>query len=153
MSYRETTTVRRSLGRSSVTLAALLLIAGCSGHKTATQPTSTPSDTAGQSAAAAPNLPPGVTPPAGPPSGPSDSGQLDGGTCLQLTGAVVNLVSGATGDDTAKAADTIKGFNPPQDVLAAVAHFVGTNGLHTDDPDRNQYSRAINNWVEKKCPV
>lgn len=131
-------------------LAAALLLAGCSGSKLPAQQASTP-DTSAQAAPSTQAAP--ATAPAGPPPSPTSSGQLDGGTCLQLTGAVVNLMSGSSPDDARKASDTISGFHPPADVQAAVAHFVSTNGLHTSDPDRTQYSRALNDWVEKQCPV
>jgi hypothetical protein len=145
MSNREIVTSRRAYSRQAAVLAAALLLAGCSGNKAPTQPTTTP-ETPAQTATAAP----ASTPPAAP---APDSGQLDGGTCLQLTGAVVNLMSGSSPDDARKASDTISGFHPPDNVLAAVSHFVNTNGLHTSDPDRSQYSRTLNDWVEKQCPV
>ena len=72
---------------------------------------------------------------------------------MQLTSAVVNLMSGTSADDAKAAADTIDGFHPPADVQAAVTHFVKTNGLHTTDPDRTQFSRTLNDWVEQQCPV
>ena len=85
-----------------------------------------------------------------PPPGP---GQLNGGDCLKLTGATLNLVSGGNSDDTRKAADTIEGFNPPDNVREAVEHFASTGGLQQSDPKKNDYSKSINNWVEKVCPV
>jgi PBP1b-binding outer membrane lipoprotein LpoB len=128
-------------------LAAALLLAGCSGDKQPAQPTTATSSATAPSTSAAP-----ATPDAGAPPSPT-SRQLDGGTCLQLTGAVVNLMSGTSTDDAKAAADTINGFHPPADVQAAVTHFVNTNGLHTTDPDRSQFSRTLNNWVEQQCPV
>lgn len=62
-------------------------------------------------------------------------------------------MSGASAEENRTAAETIKGFNPPEDVRAAVEHFVGTGGLQQSDPAKNTYSRVINNWVEKVCPV
>ena len=147
MSYREIVTSRRWRGRQATVLAAALLLAGCSGDKQPAQPTTSPTSTAAQSTSAAPS-----TPEAGAPPSPT-SRQLDGGTCLQLTGAVVNLMSGASPEDTKAAGDTINDFHPPADVQAAVTHFVKTNGLHSSDPDRSQFSRTLNNWVEQQCPV
>ena len=147
MSYREIVKSRLN-GHQAAVLAAALLLAGCSGDKQPAQPTTTPPSTsAAQSTSAAPG-----TPDAGAPPSPTNR-QLDGGTCLQLTGAVVNLMSGASADDAKAAADTITGFHPPADVQAAVTHFAKTNGLHTTDPDRTQFSRTLNNWVEQQCPV
>ena len=148
MRYRENMTSRRFGGRQAAVLAAALLLAGCSSDKQPAPPTtSTSSAPAPSSSAAAPS-----TPEAGAPPSPT-SRQLDGGTCLQLTGAVVNLMSGASPDDAKAAGDTINGFHPPADVQAAVTHFVKTNGLHSSDPDRSQFSRTLNNWVEQQCPV
>lgn len=148
MRYRENMTSRRFDGRQAAVLAAALLLAGCSADKQPAPPTtSTSSAPAPSSSAAAPS-----TPEAGAPPSPT-SRQLDGGTCLQLTGAVVNLMSGASPDDAKAAGDTINGFHPPADVQAAVTHFVNTNGLHSSDPDRSQFSRTLNNWVEQQCPV
>jgi hypothetical protein len=153
MSNRET--LARRIGGPAAAAAALLLIAGCSGHTYPTHPTSTPPDTPSTSqtpAAAAPTPPPGApTRPAAPP--PPGPGQLSGGDCLKLTGATLNLVSGVNSDDSRKAGDTIEGFNPPDDVHAAVEHFVSTGGLQQTDPQKNALSRTINNWVEKVCPV
>jgi hypothetical protein len=166
MSYLETSPPhRRRPGRAAhrlggpVALAALLLIAGCSGNKFPTHPTSTPPDTANTSqtpAASAPAAEPGApsisaTRPAAPP--PPGPGQLNGGDCLKLTGATLNVVSGASAEDSRKAAETIEGFNPPDDVRAAVEHFVSTGGLRQSDPQKNTLSKTINNWVEKVCPV
>lgn len=145
MSYRENLTSRRSKSRQAAVLAAALLLAGCSSDKQPAQPTTATSSTPAPSTSAAPGTPEAGAPPT--------SRQLDGGTCLQLTGAVVNLMSGASPDDAKTAGDTINGFHPPADVQAAVAHFVKTNGLHTSDPDRSQFSRTLNNWVEQQCPV
>ncbi len=147
MRYRENMTSRRLDGRQAAVLAAALLLAGCSGDKPTAQPTTSTSSAPAQSSSAAPS-----TPDAGAPPSPT-SRQLDGGTCLQLTGAVVNLMSGASPDDAKAAGDTINGFHPPADVQAAVTHFVKTNGLHSSDPDRSQFSRTLNNWVEQQCPV
>jgi hypothetical protein len=147
MSYRENLTSRRSKSRQAAVLAAALLLAGCSGDKQPAQATTSKSSTPAPNPSAAPS-----TPEAGAPPSPT-SRQLDGGTCLQLTSAVVNLMSGASPDDAKTAGDTINGFHPPADVQAAVAHFVKTNGLHTSDPDRSQFSRTLNNWVEQQCPV
>ncbi|MUL76119.1 hypothetical protein [Mycolicibacterium sp. CBMA 226] len=145
MSYRENLTSRRSKSRQAAVLAAALLLAGCSGDKQPAQPTTSTSSTPAPNTSAAPSTPDAGAPPS--------SRQLDGGTCLQLTSAVVNLMSGASPDDAKTAGDTINGFHPPADVQAAVAHFVKTNGLHTSDPDRSQFSRTLNNWVEQQCPV
>ncbi|MHA7661518.1 hypothetical protein [Mycolicibacterium sp. HS_4_1] len=147
MSYREIVTSRRFTGRQAVVLAAALLLAGCAGDKQPAQPTTSTSSAPAPSTSAAPS-----TPDAGAPPSPT-SRQLDGGTCLQLTSAVVNLMSGTSADDAKAAADTINGFHPPADVQTAVTHFVKTNGLHTTDPDRTQFSRTLNNWVEQQCPV
>lgn len=141
----------------TVTVAVTLLIAGCSGNKTQAPPPSASSSSvnstpAEASAAPAPGGPSGsATRPAPPP--PPGPGQLDGGACLKLTGATLNLVSGTSAEDNRKAADAIESFNPPDNVREAVEHFVGTNGLQQSDPKKNEYSRAINNWVEKVCPV
>lgn len=147
MSYREIVTSRRLKSRQAAVLAAALLLAGCSGDKQPAPPATSTSSAPAQSTSAAPS-----TPDAGAPPSPTNR-QLDGGTCLQLTGAVVNLMSGASPDDAKAAGDTINGFHPPADVQAAVTHFVKTNGLHTTDPDRAQFSRTLNNWVEQQCPV
>ncbi len=147
MSYREIVTSRRFNGRQAAVLAAALLLAGCSGDKQPPQPTTSSSSAPAPSTAAAPSTPAAEAPPS------PTSRQLDGGTCLQLTGAVVNLMSGASPDDAKTAGDTISGFHPPADVQAAVTHFVKTNGLHSSDPDRTQFSRTLNNWVEQQCPV
>ncbi|MGX9670058.1 hypothetical protein [Mycobacterium sp. HM-7] len=140
-------TSRRLTGGQAALFAAALLLAGCSGDKQPAQPTTSTSSAPAPSSSAAPS-----TPDAGAPPSPT-SRQLDGGTCLQLTGAVVNLMSGASPDDAKAAGDTINGFHPPADVQAAVAHFVKTNGLHSSDPDRSQFSRTLNTWVEQQCPV
>lgn len=158
MSYRESLPSRHRLGGAAA-LTALLLIAGCSGNKFPTHPTSTPPDTpsAGQTPAAAAPTPPAAAPsgsatrPAPPP--PPGPGQLSGGDCLKLTGATLNLVSGADAEENRKAGETITGFNPPDDVRAAVEHFVSTGGLQQADPQKNAMSKTINNWVEKVCPV
>ncbi|MEZ0053356.1 hypothetical protein ABIA30_004385 [Mycobacterium sp. MAA66] len=149
--------------RAKITAAALaaLLLAGCSGNKYPTAPSSTPPDTASPSQAPTPAQtaptdaasPPSIsaTRPAPPP--PPGPGQLSGGDCLKLTGATLNLVSGANSDDNRKAADTIESFSPPDNVREAVEHFVSTGGLKQTDPKKNDYSKTINNWVEKVCPV
>ena len=62
-------------------------------------------------------------------------------------------MSGSSADDNRKAADTVESFNPPADVRDAVEHFVSTGGLQQTDPKKNEYSRTVNNWVEKVCPV
>ncbi|TDK92478.1 hypothetical protein [Mycolicibacterium mucogenicum] len=147
MRYRENMTSRRLDGRQVAVLAAALLLAGCSADKQPAQPTTSTSSAPAQTSAAAPSTPAAEAPPS------PTSRQLDGGTCLQLTGAVVNLMSGASPDDAKAAGDTINGFHPPADVQAAVTHFVKTNGLHSSDPDRSQFSRTLNNWVEQQCPV
>ncbi|BBX85731.1 hypothetical protein [Mycolicibacterium aubagnense] len=147
MSYREIVTSRRFTSRQAAVLAAALLLAGCAGDKQPAQPTTSTSSAAASSTSAAPSAPAAEAPPS------PTSRQLDGGTCLQLTGAVVNLMSGTSPDDAKAAGDTINGFHPPADVQAAVTHFVKTNGLHTSDPDRSQFSRTLNNWVEQQCPV
>ncbi len=150
MSFPEIVTSRRFTGRQAVVLAAALLLAGCAGDKQPAQPTT--STTSASSAPAPSTSAAPSTPDAGAPPSPT-SRQLDGGTCLQLTSAVVNLMSGTSADDAKAAADTIDGFHPPADVQAAVTHFVKTNGLHTTDPDRTQFSRTLNDWVEQQCPV
>ncbi|WP_155924900.1 hypothetical protein [Mycolicibacterium sp. CBMA 234] len=147
MSYRENVTLRRPTSRQAAVLAAALLLAGCSSNKPAPQPTATPSSSPAQSTSAAPSTPEASAPPS-----PTNR-QLDGGNCLQLTGAVVNLMSGSSPEDAQKASDTIAGFHPPADVQTAVKHFVNTNGLHTSDPNRTQFSRTLNDWVEQQCPV
>jgi len=153
MSFRQTT-------GPGAALIALLVLSGCSGNTSPTQPTSTPSESPSQTAsAAAPTAP--IAAPASPsgsrtrpaPPPPPGPGELDGGSCLKLTGATLNLMSGASAEENRKAAEAITGFNPPDDVRAAVEHFVGTAGLQQSDPDKNTYSRTINNWVEKVCPV
>ncbi|OBJ40345.1 hypothetical protein A5630_24985 [Mycolicibacterium mucogenicum] len=147
MRYRENMTSRRLIGGQTAVLAAALLLTGCSGDKQPAQPTTSTSSAPAQTSASAPSTPAAEAPPS------PTSRQLDGGTCLQLTGAVVNLMSGASPEDSKAAGDTINGFHPPADVQAAVTHFVKTNGLHSSDPDRSQYSRTLNNWVEQQCPV
>ena len=151
MPFPDSTTAR--IG--TATVAVTLLIAGCSGNKTPAPPTSASSSSATAettAAVAAPGGPSGsATRPAPPP--PPGPGQLDGGACLKLTGATLNLVSGAGSEDSRKAADAIESFNPPGTVREAVEHFVTTNGLQQSDPKKNEYSRTINNWVESVCPV
>jgi hypothetical protein len=154
MSYRENLPPGRRHGARAATLAALLLIAGCSGNETPTRPTTSPNQTPAASAptppaAGAPSV--SATRPAPPP--PPGPGQLDGGSCLKLTGAILNLVSGTSAEDNRKAADTIEGFNPPDDVRTAVEHFVSTGGLQQSDSQKNGNSKIINSWVEKVCPV
>jgi hypothetical protein len=51
------------------------------------------------------------------------------------------------------AADTLEGFNPPDDVKAAIEHFVSTDGAQFDDPDYSKDDDLIQKWVHQLCPA
>lgn len=77
---------------------------------------------------------------------------LDGGACVEVTGADLDLAAASNTEDARTAADTLKKYQPPPPVQDAIEHFVGTGGAQFDDQDFNQYNDAIEKWVHQVCP-
>lgn len=134
------------------TTALLLTAAGCSSDEPAsTVPSGQTSDSASQPT-------PGQEP-AEP--GPAEQGSADLGPlppldskgCIDVTSANLDLAVATNADQARAAADIIAGFRPPASVAEALEHFVGTGGVHFDDPDFSEYNARIDGWVKAVCPL
>ncbi|MET4426980.1 hypothetical protein ABIA65_000262 [Mycolicibacterium sp. 624] len=134
------------------TTALLLTAAGCSSDEPAsTVPSGQTSDSAAQPT-------PGQEPaePGSAEQGSADFGPLpplDSKGCIDVTSANLDLAVATNADQARAAADIIAGFGPPASVAEALEHFVGTGGVHFDDPDFSEYNARIDGWVKAVCPL
>jgi hypothetical protein len=129
-----------------VSAVCAMLITGCSGGKTTPSPTSSslpPSSTTKSSAAASSGTSPTETTPV-----PT----LDASKCADVSGANVDLLAATDKDAASKAAEILKGFDPPPSVRDAIDHFVNTGGAHFDDPDYTKNHKILDDWVKASCP-
>ncbi|ORV54931.1 hypothetical protein AWC05_13690 [Mycobacterium florentinum] len=55
-------------------------------------------------------------------------------------------------EDARKNADILEKYNPPDNVKAAIEHFVNTVGAAPGDPDREANDHLIANWLKQMCP-
>jgi hypothetical protein len=51
-----------------------------------------------------------------------------------------------------KNADILEKYNPPDEVKAAIEHFVTTGGATPGDPDSQTNDHLIANWLKQMCP-
>jgi hypothetical protein len=49
-------------------------------------------------------------------------------------------------------ADTLEKFGPPDQVKAAIEHFVTTGGAQPNDPDIDANRNLITGWIKQVCP-
>lgn len=132
--------------------ALLLTAAGCSSDDPAsTVPPGQPSASSSQPT-------PGQEPadPDTAEQGSADIGPLpplDSKSCIDVTSANLDLAVATNADQARAAADIIAGFGPPASITEALEHFVGTGGVHFDDPDYGEYNARIDDWVKAVCPL
>lgn len=84
---------------------------------------------------------------AAPPSAP-----LDSSSCVDVTGASLDLSAAMNPKDARTAADTLEKFDPPAEAKTAIEHFVTTGGAQFDDPDYDKSNKALDDWVHQVCP-
>jgi hypothetical protein len=135
--------------------ALLLSVSGCStDDQTSTVPSG--QTDASSSASSAP-LPGQESPEAGSVEdgsaaiGPQEPLGPEG--CIDVTGANLNLAVADSADEARAAADIFAKFDPPASVTEALQHFVGTGGVHLDDPDFDEHNTRIDDWVKAVCPL
>jgi cytoskeletal protein RodZ len=134
-------------------LAAVLLLAtGCSSDESAS---TTPSGQA--SASSSPPTPGEELPEEGSSEESSEAlppqATLGSEACIDVTSANLNLAVAANAEEARAAADVLASFDPPASVTEALEHFVGTGGVHFDDPDFTEYNARIDDWVKAVCPL
>lgn len=136
---------------TAVTVAATL-IAGCSSHKTTvihSSGASSPAKSTSVSTSAAAT----ATSTEAPATESTPAAALDPSQCVDVTGAYSDLLTASDKDAARKAADTLEQYNPPASVKAAIEHFVGTGGIHFDDPDFPKNDKIAKEWVAQVCPT
>jgi predicted small lipoprotein YifL len=130
----------------AVVAALVLLVSGC-GSKTPTvvTPTAKPSSSAEKSSEK----------PTSEESTQAEAPQetLDPDSCVEVTSANLDLAVATNAADAKKAADKLGKYNPPASVQEAIDHFVGTEGVHSDDPDFDELNKRIDDWVKQVCPL
>lgn len=126
-------------------VAIAVLIAGCSSGKSGSSqtPSSSSSATQTSSAASASSQAPSSSAQAAPP---------DASTCLDISFAKDGLMLSTKPEGARKNADILEKYNPPDDVKAAIEHFVSTGGATPGDPDREANDHLIANWLKQMCP-
>lgn len=124
--------MRRKLFMLTGVVVTAVLIAGCSSGKSGSSQTPSSSSSATQtgSAAQAP----------------------DASTCLDISFAKDSLMLSTKREDARKNADILEKYNPPDNVKAAIEHFVNTVGAAPGDPDREANDHLIANWLKQMCP-
>jgi len=122
------------LGRLAVTgmVAGTVVTAGCSSGS-ATQ-TGSPTPTSSQPTSSAPG------------------GSFDEATCLDISFAKDGLMVAANPASARTPADTLEKFGPPDQVKAAIEHFVTTGGAQPNDPDIDANRKSITGWIKQQCP-
>lgn len=78
--------------------------------------------------------------------------QFDAETCVAVARANLDLL---TSDTTAEAQAVRTQFlrwNPPQDVVQALDHFVEVGGVHVSDGDFAPLTDRVGDWVTQVCP-
>jgi hypothetical protein len=132
--------------------AALLLASGCSTD----EPTSAGPSEQTSASSSAPS--PGQD---SPEPGSAEEGSTAFGPqaplgsqgCIDVTSANLNLAVADTAEEARAAADVFAQFSPPASVTEALEHFVGTGGVHFDDPDFTEFNARIDGWVKAVCPL
>ncbi|OBG69667.1 hypothetical protein A5680_24350 [Mycobacterium sp. E2989] len=77
---------------------------------------------------------------------------MDQSTCLDISFAKDNLMVANNPEKARKYADTLEKYGPPDNVKAAIEHFVTTGGARPDDPDLNANRDQITGWIKQVCP-
>jgi hypothetical protein len=133
-------------------VAAAVFASGCSNDKSATPSSAEPTSASQSAQTSAATAAPAVTSPAEEPAA-APVATLDGSSCVDITGANLDLAVATNTDAARAAADKFAKYHPPADVTAAVEHFVSTGGAQFDDPDYDRYNSVIDNWVKQVCPL
>lgn len=123
-------------------VVAILLVPGCSSSKpsiptpsaSATKASSTTESTEESTEADAPSAP------------------LDSDSCVEVTGASLDLSAATSKGDARTAADTLEKYDPPSGAKEAIEHFAETGGLQIDDPDLDKYNGILDKWTKEVCP-
>ena len=135
--------------------ASLLLVTGCSSDEPAN--TSPSAQNSESSSAPAPGQDgqdaPGVGTDEQSSSALPPQATLDSKACIDVTSANLNLAVADSAEEARTAADVLASFDPPASVTEALEHFVGTGGVHFDDPDFTEYNARIDDWVKAVCPL
>ncbi|MGD1171442.1 hypothetical protein ACKUVQ_21740 [Mycobacterium seoulense] len=77
---------------------------------------------------------------------------MDQSTCLDVSFAKDNLMVANNPENARKYADTLEKYGPPDNVKAAIEHFVTTVGAQPNDPDLNTNKDALTSWIKQVCP-
>lgn len=80
------------------------------------------------------------------------SAPLDSESCVDVTGASLDLSAATSTEDARPAADALEKYNPPTAARAAIEHFASTGGAQFDDPDYSTSNDALDTWVHQVCP-
>ncbi|WP_156745650.1 hypothetical protein [Mycobacterium sp. ACS4054] len=124
-------------------VAIAIVTAGCSNGA------STPASSSSQSPTSSSQSPPSTTTPS---ASAAAGGPLDQSTCLDVSFAKDNLMVANNPEKARKYADTLEKYGPPDNVKAAIEHFVTTGGARPDDPDLNANRDLITGWIKQVCP-
>lgn len=137
--------MRRKLFMLTGVVATAVLIAGCSSDKSGSSQTPSTSSSATQPSSAAPAS-------SQAPSSSAQAAPPDASTCLDISFAKDSLMLSVKREDARKNADILEKYNPPDNVKAAIEHFVNTVGAAPGDPDREANDHLIANWLKQMCP-
>jgi predicted small lipoprotein YifL len=128
-------------------VSALLLASGCgSKAPTVATPTAKPSSSSAATSSETPSSEESA-------QAEAPQQTLDPDSCVEVTSASLDLAVAASAADAQKAADKFGKYNPPATVQEAIAHFVGTGGAKSDDPDFEGFNKRIDDWVKQVCPL
>lgn len=125
-------------------VAIAMLTAGCSSDTSQSASSSSATTSSTSSAAQAQST-------SSAPS-PTQTGPLDDSTCFDIGFAKDNLMVARKPEDARRAADTLEKYGPPDQVKAAIEHFVTTVGAQPDDAALDTNRDLITNWVKQLCP-
>lgn len=127
-------------------VALAIVTAGCSNGSSSSASSS--SSTTPSSSLASSTSSPSTTPP----SSSAQGGPLDQSTCLDIAFAKDNLMVANNPENARKYADTLEKYGPPDNVKAAIEHFVTTVGAQPNDPDLNANRDTLTGWIKQVCP-
>jgi hypothetical protein len=72
--------------------------------------------------------------------------------CKDIGAGDFEMTTAKSKADARQAADKMEKYNPPDNVKAAIEHFVDTEGPKDDDPDAASNSYTLAQWAKAVCP-